>query len=157
MSTNTVITKSELLKHWQGHRGLTRKTIEAFPEKELFDFSVGGMRPFAALAKEMLALAGPGLESIVTGETAPFNTYPDLTTKEELLKEWDKITLKIDTHFNEISEERMHENFKMFGQYELPVLYQILYFIDNEIHHRAQGYVYLRALGIEPPPFWDRF
>ena len=32
----------------------------------------------------------------------------------------------------------------------------ILYVIDNEIHHRGQGYVYLRALGIEPPPFWER-
>ena len=30
------------------------------------------------------------------------------------------------------------------------------YFVDNEIHHRGQGYVYLRALGIEPPAFWDR-
>jgi uncharacterized damage-inducible protein DinB len=28
--------------------------------------------------------------------------------------------------------------------------------IDNEIHHRAQGYVYLRALNIEPPHFWER-
>jgi uncharacterized damage-inducible protein DinB len=32
----------------------------------------------------------------------------------------------------------------------------ILYVIDNEIHHRGQGYVYLRALGIEPPAFYDR-
>ncbi|WP_367868755.1 DinB family protein [Pedobacter sp. WC2423] len=28
--------------------------------------------------------------------------------------------------------------------------------MDNEIHHRGQGYVYLRSLGIEPPFFWDR-
>jgi uncharacterized damage-inducible protein DinB len=28
--------------------------------------------------------------------------------------------------------------------------------IDNEVHHRAQGYVYLRALGLEPPHFWER-
>jgi len=32
----------------------------------------------------------------------------------------------------------------------------LLYTIDNEVHHRGQGYVYLRALGIEPPPFWER-
>jgi uncharacterized damage-inducible protein DinB len=32
----------------------------------------------------------------------------------------------------------------------------MLYWIDNEIHHRGQGYVYLRALGIEPPAFYDR-
>jgi uncharacterized damage-inducible protein DinB len=30
------------------------------------------------------------------------------------------------------------------------------YWIDNEIHHRGQAYVYLRALGIEPPAFYDR-
>jgi uncharacterized damage-inducible protein DinB len=32
----------------------------------------------------------------------------------------------------------------------------VLYVIDNEIHHRGQGTVYLRALGIEPPPFYER-
>ena len=32
----------------------------------------------------------------------------------------------------------------------------ILYAVDNEIHHRAQGYVYLRSLSIEPPAFYDR-
>ncbi len=31
-----------------------------------------------------------------------------------------------------------------------------LYAIDNEVHHRGQGTVYLRALGLEPPPFWER-
>ncbi|NLG08337.1 MAG: damage-inducible protein DinB, partial [Deinococcales bacterium] len=36
------------------------------------------------------------------------------------------------------------------------VLSLVQYAIDNEIHHRAQGYVYLRALGVEPPPFWER-
>ena len=152
-----MITKSELLNHWQGHRSLTKKTIEKFPESELFTFSVGGMRPFAMLVKEMLALADPGLESIVTGETASFNMYPELTTKEDLLKEWDEVTPKINNYFNGIGEDRMHEKFKMFGQYEMPILYQILYFLDNEIHHRAQGFVYLRALGIEPPAFWDRY
>jgi uncharacterized damage-inducible protein DinB len=28
--------------------------------------------------------------------------------------------------------------------------------IDNEIHHRGQAYVYLRALGLDVPPFWER-
>ncbi len=157
MSTNTIITKEEFLNHWQAHRNLTRKTIEAFPEEQLFSFSVGGMRPFADLVKEMLALTGPGLQSIITGETAPFNTYPEVTTKEALLKEWDETTPKVSDNFNAIGEERMHEPFKMFGQYELPIFHQLFYFIDNEIHHRAQGYVYLRALGIEPPAFWDRY
>jgi uncharacterized damage-inducible protein DinB len=45
---------------------------------------------------------------------------------------------------------------KAFGEWEMPGIVTIQYAIDNEIHHRGQGYVYLRALGIEPPPFWER-
>ncbi|MDP1570083.1 MAG: DinB family protein [Vicinamibacterales bacterium] len=43
-----------------------------------------------------------------------------------------------------------------FGQYPGTGYDILLYAIDNEIHHRGQGYVYLRALGIEPPGFYDR-
>ena len=35
-------------------------------------------------------------------------------------------------------------------------LESVLYGIDNEVHHRGQGYVYLRALGITPPAFYER-
>ena len=40
------ISPADLLHHWQGHRRLTRRVIEAFPEDKLFSFSVGGMPPF---------------------------------------------------------------------------------------------------------------
>ena len=39
---------------------------------------------------------------------------------------------------------------------EMPGWVAAIYAVDNEIHHRAQGYVYLRALGIEPPAFYER-
>ena len=42
------------------------------------------------------------------------------------------------------------------GQYEGVASDLLLYVIDNEIHHRGQGYVYLRSLGVDPPPFYDR-
>jgi uncharacterized damage-inducible protein DinB len=45
---------------------------------------------------------------------------------------------------------------KAFGQWPGYVYSLLSYIIDNEIHHRAQGHVYLRSLGLEPPPFWDR-
>ncbi|HEU4878313.1 MAG TPA: DinB family protein [Gemmatimonadaceae bacterium] len=38
----------------------------------------------------------------------------------------------------------------------MPIYGLINYIIDNEVHHRGQGYVYLRSLGIEPPPFYVR-
>jgi len=163
MSTTATITKQfissdQLLEHWQGHRNLTRRVIEMFPEKELFEFSIGGMRPFAKLAVELISIGGPALKGIVNKHEEAFNEEAfNPKTKEEILKKWDEETQVINQYFNEISEERFQETFNLFGQYEFPVYQNILYFVDNEVHHRGQGYTYLRALGIEPPFFWERF
>lgn len=156
MSTKQFISSQEFLQSWLGHRNLTRRVIERFPEKELFEFSIGGMRTFADLVKEMLSIAVPGLKGIVTNTVEKYNHNLDITTKEALLAQWDADTPVIIELFNQISEERFHESFNLFGEYEFPIVQNLWYFLDNEIHHRAQGYVYLRALGIEPPFFWDR-
>ena len=156
-TTEQMISPEALLKHWQGHRSLTRRVIESFPEKDLFEFSIGGMRPFSMLAMELLAIAGPGLKEIVTGESIGYEeNFQELKTKDQILQKWDEETQTINEYFSQIPLERFHELINLFGQYEYPVIHNIHYFIDNEIHHRGQGYVYLRALGIEPPPFWDR-
>ncbi|MGK9125862.1 damage-inducible protein DinB [Olivibacter sp. SA151] len=152
-----VINKDALLRHWLGHRNLTRRVIEAFPEKELFGFSIGGMRPFSQLAIELLSIGGPAMESIVKGEPLPYNEEAlRLITKEQILAKWDEQTDVITRYFNQLPLERFSETFNLFGQYEFPIIDNIFYFIDNEIHHRGQGYVYLRALDIEPPMFWER-
>lgn len=84
-TTEEVISKSELLKHWQGHRVLTRKVIEAFPEKDFFGFSIGGMRTFAQLTSELLAIGAPAMKSIVTGNIQPFSDQNGLETKADFL------------------------------------------------------------------------
>ena len=55
----TFITTDGLLHHWRGHRRLTRRVIEAFPEEHLFTFSIGGMRTFGELAMEMVTMGPP--------------------------------------------------------------------------------------------------
>ena len=153
----SVIMPEELLKHWQGHRRLTRKLIEAFPEKEFFEYSIGGMRPFAAMVKELLAIAVPGLVEIVGGEAKALNENASAAnTKEDLLAQWDEATERLNHYFRQIPTERFGEQIVLFGQYPGTVVSSILYFIDNEIHHRGQAYVYMRSLGVEPHPFWDR-
>ncbi len=151
----TVISPENLLAQWQGHRQLTRRVIEAFPEKELFTFSIGGMRPFSALAGEMIGMTRPGILGIVNGNWSEFKDAPP-ATKEELLATWDEVTAEINALWPSIPHDRFQEVELAFGLYEGPIYATLFYFIDNEIHHRGQGYVYLRALGIEPPPFWDR-
>ena len=151
----TAITSEGMLDHWQGHRRLTRRVIEAFPEDKLFTYSVGNMRPFGMLALEMLTMGAPMLRGTVTGK---WETSADRSPRPraELLRQWDEATTEIDALWKQIPPERFHETIKAFGQYEGRASDLLLYVIDNEIHHRGQGYVYLRSLGIEPPPFYER-
>lgn len=167
MKTQTATTEQQLfittgvmLGHWQGHRRLTRRAIEAFPEDKLFNYSIGGMRPFAELAMEMIDIAVPGVRGLATGnwekveEFDHSKTMP--TTKAGLLELWDKVTVIIDETWPKITSERFQKVEVAFGQYENTNYDTLFYFVDNEIHHRGQGYVYLRTLGIEPPYFWER-
>ena len=63
-----VLTSDALLNHWQGHRRLTRRMIEAFPDDKLFTYSLGGMRTFGELALEMLTMGVPMVRGTITGE-----------------------------------------------------------------------------------------
>jgi uncharacterized damage-inducible protein DinB len=149
------ITPDAILSYWQGHRRLTRRVIDAFPDDKLFTFSVGGMRPFGGLAMELITMAVPMVRGAISGE---WDASLDRASrpKQEVLRLWDENTRELDALWPKIPPQRFGEKLTAFGQYEGVLHDHILYIIDNEIHHRGQGYVYLRALGIEPPPFYDR-
>ena len=154
--TTTALTADVLLNHWQGHRRLTRRVIEAFPEDKLFSYSIGGMRPFSELAMEFIKMAGPIAKGVATGKWSSFEEGPAPKTKAELLALWDKETETLNATWPTIPGHRFAEVDKAFGQWENTGIGTILYAIDNENHHRGQGYVYLRSLGIGPPAFYDR-
>lgn len=156
-----VISAEQLLEHWQGHRRLTRKMIEAFPEEHFFTYSIGGMRPFGMLVMEMIDLTEGGVAGAATGKWKAMSEWRHVSgnvpgTKEGVLQVWDEVTEQINVIWPQITPERFQEVDKAFGMYEAANYDSILYFIDNEIHHRGQAYVYLRSLGVEPPSFWDR-
>jgi len=149
------ITPDALLAHWQGHRRLSRRVIDAFPEDQLFTFSIGGMRTFGELALEMLSIGVPMLRGIVSGDWNASSSR-DAIPKQEILRLWDEGTEELDALWRQIPPEKFQETMTAFGQYTDVLHNLILYVIDNEVHHRGQGYVYLRALGIAPPPFYER-
>jgi uncharacterized damage-inducible protein DinB len=156
MSANTpFMTAEALFQHWQGHRRLTRRVIEAFPDDQLFSFSIAGMRTFGALALEILAMTVPTVHGVVSDEWIPLRDHAQ-RGKHELLAQWDASTADLDRLWPQIPSQRFAETVTAFGQYTNVVYKLIAYAVDNEIHHRGQGYVYLRALGIEPPPFHIR-
>lgn len=155
LAAATVITPEQLLGHWQGHRRLTRRMIEAFPEDQIFSYSVPPMRTFGELALELLAMDVPMLEELTSDEKREYVT-PKASTQAELLRMWDEHTIRLDELWSRLPAEIFQERRTVFGQYTSQVWDLLWYVIDNEIHHRGQGYVYLRALGIEPPPFYIR-
>jgi uncharacterized damage-inducible protein DinB len=158
MNTSTtetaLLTTAQFLEHWQGHRKLTRRVIEAFPENQLFSFTAGGMRPFGVLAWELHVVSDDTLRGLETDDwVMPQRPHPN--SKQALLEQWDALDKSLESRFSDIAPEQLSKVhqlqwFPMVGYATL------LYMIDNEIHHRGQGYVYLRLLGIEPPPFWER-
>lgn len=153
--TATFITPEALLAHWQGHRRVTRKMIDAFPDDKLFTFSVGNMRPFGVLAMEIITMGVPMVKGAISGN---YEWQPDRDPrpKSELLKLWDQKTEELNELFPKIPPASFLQTTTAFGQFTDKLHNLILYVIDNEIHHRGQGYVYLRALNLEPPAFFDR-
>lgn len=157
-STATFICPEAFLEHWQGHRRLTRRMIEEYPEDKLFNYAVGHMRPFSGLVMELIRLSAVGMHGLSTGdwtvseELKKYTEASHPSTKKEMLLLWDEVTEMI----NRLWPEDFQKVHMAFGQYESPAYGIIFYWLDNEIHHRGQAYVYLRSLGIDPPPFWER-
>src|SRR5688572_23416030 len=87
-STTPVIDSAAFLAHWQGHRRLTRRVIAAFPDPDLFKVSIGGMRPFATMAMELIDIASAGVRGVATGDWRPLlshNGEATPSTRAELL------------------------------------------------------------------------
>lgn len=157
MSNAVIVTPEGFLKHWLGHRALTRRVIEAFPEDQLFTFSAAEpMRPFGALAWEIQQVSEMTLDGLLTGEWAqPDWREGTSTDRAKLLRDWDALSERLEKEFSKIDLKFFAQNHALpWG--EMSGWDAAIYNIDNKIHHRGQGYVYLRALGIEPPAFWER-
>jgi len=109
MSAHTpFMTAEALLQHWQGHRRLTRRVIDAFPDDQLFTFSIAGMRTFGALAMEILAMTVPTVRGVVSDEWIPLRDHTQ-RPKHELLAQWDTSTADLDRLWPQIPSQRFAE------------------------------------------------
>ena len=68
-TTETVLlTAAQFLNHWRGHRALTRRVIEEFPENQLFTFTAGDMRSFGVIAWELHGVSADTMRGLGTGD-----------------------------------------------------------------------------------------
>ncbi|TSA87932.1 damage-inducible protein DinB [Deinococcus detaillensis] len=155
-----IVTPEQFLTYWQGQRRLTRRVIEAFPvtqtEDQLFSFSIGGMRPFGVMAWEIYQVSVLTLGGLLSGDW-PMPDWREGVSFERaaLLKVWDDLTEQINRDFLKVDTAFYAQQHPLpWG--EMSGWAATIYAVDNETHHRGEGYVYLRALGIEPPAFYGR-
>ena len=151
-----ILSPAHFLAHWQGHRRLTRRVIEAFPEDQLFAFSAAPpMRTFGHLAWEIHGVSAFTLDGLVTDEWPEPTWEQPPQDRAALLAAWDDLSARMDADLPGVPLARYTQEKALFWG-KMLAFDVAIYAIDNEIHHRGQGYVYLRALGIQPPPFYER-
>jgi hypothetical protein len=114
--------------------------IEAFPEEAFFNYSIGGMRPFAALVMGNARNGGPRMhERNCYRKVAQIYPCSHARHQTEVLTLWDEVTGQINSYWAQIPPGRFQEHDVAFGVYEGTIYSHLLYFIDNEVHHRGQG------------------
>ncbi|MGG3943102.1 DinB family protein [Peribacillus psychrosaccharolyticus] len=153
-----MLSMTELLEILEGNRKLSIRTIEAFPEDELFTFTaVESMRPYSEMVQEVLGIETGYVRGIATSVWDWQPDQFDVQSKADLLAACHSVRNQTIELWEKITEERLAlvESDPFFGP---PTSHfsRLLYCLENEIHHRGQGFVYLRALGIEPPMFFER-
>ena len=152
-----VLTPADFLFHWQAHRRLTRRVIEAFPEDQLFTFTPAPpMRAFGEMAWEIHGVSAYTLNGLVTdvwGE--PLWDDRPAQDRATLLAAWDSLSDRIEAELPTVPPTRYAEE-KTLAWGPMTAWAAAIGVLDNEVHHRGQGYVYLRALDITPPDFWAR-
>ena len=132
-----LLTPEALLTNLKDVRALTRKVIEAFPEKDLFEFSVANLRPFSAMVEEFLMITNYIFTETLHEKHTPFYTEGQFpTTKAEVLALWDRATEILDREWKEVGDYTqsltIYQMTFSFSQW-------ILYAIENESNHRGQG------------------
>ncbi|WP_245808088.1 DinB family protein [Deinococcus hopiensis] len=150
------MTTEGFLQHWLGHRALTRRVIAAFPEDQLFTFTAAPpMRTFGELGGELHFVSEMTLVGLLTGEWPEPDWSAAPKDKASLLEAWDALSARIEQDFAKV-DPAVFGTVSSLPWGQMPAWVAAIYAVDNEIHHRGQGYVYLRSLGIEPPAFYER-
>lgn len=146
---------------WENNRRLTDRVAQAFMDAGAMDQTpVPGMRPFRKLLLEVW-----GIEQVYARgfalEDWRWEFLPEsygtcaieeamavgASVREETRRLWPMISAE------SLTEARPTP---FPGHPEGGGIEWLTYALENEIHHRGQGYVYLRLLGKEPPAFYLR-
>ncbi|MGE7760313.1 DinB family protein [Peribacillus sp. NPDC097895] len=152
------LSKEGLFDILEGNRRLTIRAIESFPEEELFHYTPAEkLRPFAVMVKEIMNIERAYMRGIALNEWEFQDSIASISKKEDLLTACEEVRAETRKMWQKITEETLEvvEKDPFFGPAQSHFS-RLQYALENEIHHRGQGFIYLRTLGIEPPEFFVR-
>lgn len=155
---SVLLTLPQLRERLEGNHRLTIRTLQAYPEQELFVHAAPNMRTAAAVFQEILGVNRAYVRGTATGQWEYVDVARDVSTKEGLLEAFAAVQDETRQWWDAITEERLlavEDDGFGWGPPQSN-LDRIIYSLENEIHHRGQVYVYLRELGVEPPAFYER-
>ena len=152
--------KTEFLEQWDGNRRLTLRTARAFPSDQLFTFRpTEVLRPFGVMLDEIARIELAYMRGLAEDRWEWDPQKPpcpsDAASAIAFLEETRAYTRRVWADVPESTLLTRHKDPFFFGDDKRPYDW-LVYCMENEIHHRGQGYIYLRELGVEPPPLWER-
>lgn len=153
--------KAWFLNVWEDNRRLTNNVARALISADALDKTpVEGMRSFRQLLLEIWGMErayARGLGHDDWHWQAPPDTLQTASVEELLAfgREVREQTRQVwsTIPFASLTQVRPEP---FWGGPEGTAMQWLTYALENEIHHRGQGYVYLRLLGQEPPAFYIR-
>ncbi|KSU83379.1 Uncharacterized damage-inducible protein DinB (forms a four-helix bundle) [Fictibacillus enclensis] len=153
-----IMSKKDYFEMMEGNRRLTLRAIEAFPEDKFFVYTPDEkLRPFSEMIKEIVNIESGYMHGVALDKWEYKDVFEGANKKEEFLQISQEVRDQTRKLFEEMNEERLNVVMQdpFFGP-EMSHFARLQYALENEIHHRGQGFTYLRLLGIEPPEFYVR-
>jgi uncharacterized damage-inducible protein DinB len=155
-SPNKLTTPARMTADWTRAREYTKEYLDAMPEDGLNFKPTPEIRSFA---EQMLHLANANFNfiSAATGISNPYDKK-NLEKMSEYSANKAALTKVVLESYDfalgaipKLDENKLNENFKLFGRFELTRAAAFDKAFEHQTHQRGQTTIYLRLKGVKPP------
>lgn len=153
--------KQSLIPQWDMQRlrvGVGLRLVELVPADKLDSHPIPNMRTPKELIVHMFGFLAGGMEGLVAGalgNTDEKALVASLGDRAKLLAWARECWGRADAAFAKVTDAHLSAMVTTPWGESYPGVAIFGFAPDEFLHHRGQLYVYLRALGVEPPMNWD--
>jgi uncharacterized damage-inducible protein DinB len=147
-------TIDELVKDWERAKAYTKEYLDAMPAESYGLKPTPDMRSFA---QQMLHFtdANYGIASAASGVTNPLGAGESEKTTDQSKENVTRLVMAgydfVITQVKTMTPEKMGEQTKLFGRFDLSKGKALEKAFEHQTHHRGQTTVYIRMAGATPP------